>query len=65
LVREGVLERRCAECGRERWRDGLIPLELDHVDGDRTNNLLENLRLLCPTCHALTDTYCGRNIGRR
>ena len=40
-------------------------LQLDHIDGDRSNNELGNLRLLCPNCHALTDTYCGRNIGRR
>lgn len=38
-----------------------IPLELDHIDGERSNNLLENLRLLCPNCHALTPTYRGRN----
>lgn len=64
LIDEGVLETRCASCGLDEWLGRPIPLQLDHIDGDRTNNLLENLRLLCPTCHALTDTYCGRNIGR-
>lgn len=64
LIAEGVLPPRCARCGRDTWEGGPIPLELDHIDGDRTNNLLENLRLLCPNCHALTPTYRGRNIGR-
>lgn len=64
LLREGVFEPICARCDGTTWLDGPIPLQLDHVDGDRTNNELRNLRLLCPNCHALTDTYCGRNIGR-
>lgn len=65
LLREGVLQPRCASCHLDEWLGQAIPLQLDHIDGDRTNNLLVNLRLLCPTCHALTDTYCGRNIRRR
>ena len=40
-------------------------IELDHVNGDETANRLENLRLLCPDCHSQTDTYRGRNIGRK
>jgi 5-methylcytosine-specific restriction endonuclease McrA len=64
LLREGW-PARCARCERETWLGGTIPLELDHIDGDRTNNEPTNLRLLCPNCHALTPTYRGRNIGRR
>lgn len=64
LIEEGVKEARCESCGRDSWLDGPIPLELDHINGDRRDNRLENLRLLCPNCHALTDTYRGRNIGR-
>jgi hypothetical protein len=64
LLREGVFAHRCAGCGLGEWEGRPIPLELDHIDGDRTNNELGNLRLLCPNCHALTDTYRGRNVGR-
>ena len=52
----------CAICGfdGEGW-EGKIALELDHVNGDNTDNRIENLRYLCPNCHASTDTYRGRN----
>lgn len=38
-----------------------LTLQLDHIDGDNTNNLQENLRILCPNCHSQTDTWSGRN----
>lgn len=49
----------CLECGwaKRRRIDGRIPLTWDHIDGDCSNNRRVNLRLLCPSCHALTDTY--------
>lgn len=65
LLREGLLSDCCSACGGTAWQGGPMPLELDHVNGDRADNRLENLRLLCPNCHALTPTYRGRNIGRR
>lgn len=65
LVESGLLKPRCDTCARTTWQQRPIPLELDHISGDRTDNRLENLRLLCPNCHALTPTYRGRNIGRR
>lgn len=61
LLREGVLERLCYECGLAEWRGQPVPLELDHVNGDRRDNRRENLRFLCPNCHALTPTFRGRN----
>ena len=61
LLREGVLEAKCSSCGGVEWLGKAIPLELDHVDGDKTNNELYNIRLICPNCHALTPTYRGKN----
>ncbi|MFH8440790.1 HNH endonuclease signature motif containing protein [Streptomyces sp. NPDC018026] len=56
---------RCALCGNDgMWHGHPIPLEVDHVDGDWRNNRIENLRLLCPNCHSITDTYRGRGKGR-
>lgn len=52
---------RCELCGLADWRESPIPLEVHHKDGNRTNNEYNNLQLLCPNCHALTDTWKGRN----
>lgn len=52
---------KCESCGLTQWLDQSIPLELHHKDGNRNNNDLNNLILLCPNCHALTDNYRGKN----
>ena len=64
LLKEGILERKCSCCGLTEWLGKPIPIELDHINGDNANNSLTNLRLLCPNCHALTDTYRGKNQKR-
>jgi hypothetical protein len=61
LIAEGLKPRRCQSCGLADWLGQAIPLELHHQDGDRINNVLSNLMLLCPNCHALTDNYRGKN----
>ena len=60
LIEEGYKEYKCENCGLTTWLDGPIPLHLHHIDGNHNNNKLENLQLLCPNCHALTDNYAGK-----
>lgn len=64
ILMERLLPRKCAGCGLKRWRGKPIPLELEHKDGNNSNNSLDNLELLCPNCHAQTSTYRGLNIRR-
>jgi hypothetical protein len=63
LIEDGVKEHKCERCGLREWQGQPIPLELNHKNGCRDDNRLENIDLLCPNCHALTPTYRGRNIG--
>lgn len=54
-------EHKCKICGNTEWLGKPIALELDHVNGDHYDNRKDNLRFICPNCHALTDTWKGRN----
>jgi len=58
---------KCCKCGwdKEHPIDEAIPLEIDHKDGDYTNNNEDNIELICPNCHSLTPTYKARNKNGR
>lgn len=63
LLEEGLKEHKCENptCGLTEWQGKPIPLELHHINGNNKDNRLENLQLLCPNCHALTDNFRGKN----
>lgn len=64
ILNEKIKEHKCEVCETTDWLDRPVPLELDHIDGVRHNHLLSNIRLLCPNCHAQTDTYRGKNTRK-
>ena len=64
LLQDGLKQRYCERCRRKLWMGRPIPIELRHVNGDRLDNRLVNLQLLCPNCHALTDNHAGRGSRR-
>ena len=64
IINECLLPYMCNECNVWEYNGTYLNLQVDHIDGDKSNNELDNLRFLCPNCHSQTDTYCGRNIDR-
>jgi hypothetical protein len=53
----------CSVCKITKWNNKPIRLWVDHVDGNASNNMPENFRLICPNCESQTDTSRGRNLG--
>ena len=64
LIKENIKERKCECCGNTEWMGLPIVLELHHIDGNRTNNKLENLQLLCPNCHSVTDNFKSKKVKK-
>lgn len=64
LFSENLKEYKCERCKRTEWEGEPIPLEVHHINGNHNDNRLENLQILCPNCHALTDNYRGKNQER-
>ena len=73
LIKFGYLEDKCSICGWDKKPEGseFTPCELDHINGNPTDHRLENLRIICPNCHSLTETYRFRrgktneSLGRK
>jgi len=61
LIREGIKQHQCEICNLSVWNEQPISLELDHINGVRNDNRLENLRVICPNCHSQTPTYKNKN----
>lgn len=58
LIKEGLKEDKCEMCGiGNEWNGKPLTLQLDHINGDHSDNRLENLRILCPNCHSQTSTW--------
>ena len=64
LIAAGLLEPVCARCGIDSWRGRPLSLALHHMNGDKDDNRLVNLELLCPNCHSQTENFAGRNRRR-
>ena len=65
LLKHGLKESRCEQCGITEWRGKLLNMQLHHINGDGSDNRLENIIFLCANCHSQTDTCGGRNGHRR
>ncbi len=68
-IRRFLLEHhgeKCVECGwnKRHLITKRVPLEVEHVDGDASNNDIKNLKLLCPNCHSLTASFRNLNKGK-
>lgn len=65
LLRDGILKNECYVCGMlPEWQGKLLSLQIDHINGIHDDNRLENLRIICPNCHAQTETFSGKNVKK-
>jgi len=62
LFEENIKQKKCESCQNTEWLGKPIPLELHHINGNKNDNSLSNLSILCPNCHAQTSNYRAKNI---
>jgi len=66
IKRHDLIPYKCVDCGNNgQWQNKPMSLHLHHVNGNHCDNRLENLKFLCPNCHAQTESYCGKNMGKQ
>jgi ribosomal protein L40E len=65
IIKDDLIPYQCARCSISTWEGERLSLHLDHINGINNDNRLENLRFLCPNCHSLTQTYCGKQLRGR
>lgn len=65
LIKEKDYEYKCYNCNLTEWMGKPIPIEVEHINGIHTDNRIENLTFLCCNCHALTNTYKGKNVKNK
>lgn len=63
LIRDGLKKEKCELCGLSEWYGEKLPVELDHKDGDHSNNELNNLQILCPNCHSIKTRKERKNLS--
>ena len=62
ILKEKILDYKCSNCGINEWMGQSLALRLDHINGVRNDDRIENLRFLCHNCDSLMETYGGKNI---
>ena len=66
IIKYNLIPYSCSECKcNNKWRNKIMPLILDHINGINNDHRLENLRFLCPNCNSIQDTFCGKNKNRK